>query len=351
MHITSKNNNSQIVDEYELLNLMIEDANNLDDVYQPGPYWADKTKSAVNEINKFGLRDFRGFKNGAATSYGDNAFIDTRSNSNFGIKALFVKIFRDIYPFNRLFDNQVNLTFNYFQEAQNYKNLYLKNNKRVKDLLSKYTFNFETTKGGCQSFGEFNGINISHHYLQLLDTLDNIDKKSSISDKKTFFEIGGGFGVNVHLIIEFFKIRKIIYLDIAPNLYVGTQYLKSFYGESVIDYRRSKNLDAIKFSDTDELQIFCIMPQQIDKVESQIELFHNAHSFVEMPENIIGNYARKVEAILSKNNSTISLVSYDGFDLSTTINPEKLPDFFSKTSTKFIANTLTPQRSNLHFII
>ena len=351
MKTVFKKKYSQIVDDYELLNLMIKDTNKFEGIYQPGPYWADKAKSAVNEINKFGLLDFRGMKNGVATSYGDNAFVDVRANCNFGVRSLFIKIFRDIYPFNRLFDSQVNLTSNYFQEAQNYKNLYLKTSERVKYLLSKYSFNFETTKGDCRTFGEFNGINISHHYLQLLDTLDNIDNKSTISNKKSFFEIGGGFGVNVHLIIELFKIKKIIYLDIAPNLYVGTQYLKSFYGKNVIDYRRSRNMEAIKFTDTDELEIFCITPQQIEKVESQIELFHNAHSFVEMPENIIGNYAKKIEAILAKNNSTISLVSYDGFDLSTTINPEKLPDFFSKKATKFVAPTLTPQRSNFHFLI
>lgn len=355
MNTTVQNNSSQIVDDYELLNLMIQDTNNLEGIYQPGPYWANKTKSAVNEINKFGLRDFRGMKNGAATSYGDNVYVDTRGNYNFGIRALFLKICRqlnrDIYPFNRLFDSQVNLTFNYFQEAIGYKNFYLKNNERVKYLLSKYNLNFETTKGGCLSFGEFNGINISHHYLQLLDTLDNIDDKSSILNKKTFLEIGGGFGVNAHLIIELFKVKKIIYLDIVPNLYVGTQYLKSFYGEKIIDYKKSKNMEIIKFSDTDELEIFCITPQQIEKIKSQIDLFHNAHSFVEMPENIIDNYAKKVEAILSKDNSTISLVSYDGYDLNTTINPDKLPDFFTKTATKFIIPTLTPLRSNFYFII
>ena len=38
-------------------------------------------------------------------------------------------------------NSQVNLTFNYFQEAIGYKNFYLKNNERVKYLLSKYNLN------------------------------------------------------------------------------------------------------------------------------------------------------------------------------------------------------------------
>ena len=74
-------------------------------------------------------------------------------------------------------------------------------------------------------------------------------------------------------------------------------------------------MEFIEFNDNNELEIFCIAPPQIEKVKSKIELFHNAHSFVEMTENIIQNYAKKIERIMSKNNSVISLVSYDGFNL------------------------------------
>jgi putative sugar O-methyltransferase len=342
---------NQIENDYELLNLMVEDAENLEGIYKPGPYWADKIKLAVKEIKKFGLSDFRGYKNGLLTSFGDNAALDTRTNYNFGIRSIFKKINQDIYPFNRMFNSQVKLTYKYFYELNDYKNIHLTNSVRVKNLIQKYKLNFDTTRGGCLTYLELNGNNISHHYLQLLDTLDSIDNKINISNKKTFFEIGGGFGVNTHLIIELFKIKKIVYLDIAPNLYVGTQYLKSFYGERVFDYRKCKNMDDISFSDSDELEIYCITPDQIDKINSRIDLFHNAHSFVEMPENVIRNYAKKIESILSKNNSAISLVSYDGFDLESTIHPDKLPNFFHKSAARFIVPTLTPLRSNFHYII
>ena len=342
---------TEITDDFELLNLMIDDSQKQNDLYQPGPYWFEKTIKSANEIKKFGLSDFRGITSGISTSYGDNAFVDLRGSYNHGIRILLLKIFRDIYPFNRLFDSQVNLTFGYFQDVQKYKLLYLKNHERVKFLLSKYNFTFETTKGGCLSSGEFDGKDISFNYLQALDTLENINDKSNISNKKTFFEIGGGFGINTHLMIELFKIKKIIYLDIAPNLYVGTQYLKSFYGEKVIDYKKNKDMKHIKFSENDELEIFCIAPQQIEKIVSKIDLFHNAHSFVEMPKNIIQNYAKKVEAILSENNSTISLVSYSNFNIDSTLDPEQLPSFFTKHSAKYSMPTLKPNTSAFHFII
>ena len=95
----------------------------------------------------------------------------------------------------------------------------------------------------------------------------------------------------------------------------------------------------------------CIAPHQIDKIVAEIDFFHNAHSFVEMPEDVISNYAKKVESIMAKTNSTISIVSYDGFDLETTIHPDKLPMFFKKKAKKFCVPTLSSNRLNFHFVI
>ncbi len=342
---------SKIFDDYKLLNLMVNDASKAKGVHRPGPYWLTRTKCALKDIKKFGLQDFRGMKSVTGTSFSDNFYVDIRGSYNFGLRSAITNLFRYVYPFDKFFDAQVRLTASYFDLANLYKNQYLYNNQRVKYLLSKYDINFETTRGGCLSFLEKDSVKIAHHYLQLLDTLDHIDNKVSLAGKKACFEIGGGFGVNTHLLVEIFKIKKIIYLDIVPNLYVGTQYLKSFYGEKVIDYRRIQNRDVIKFAKNNDLEIFCIAPHQIDKIESEVDFFHNAHSFVEMPEEVIINYVKIVESKLAKNNSAISIVSYGDPDLNTTIHPEKLPDFFTKTAEKFNVPTLTPEKMNFHYII
>lgn len=77
-------------------------------------------------------------------------------------------------------------------------------------------------------------------------------------------EIGGGFGANLHItLFNFPNIRKIIYVDIAPNLYIATQYLRSFYGDSVKDISTAKK--NFSFAETEDLEIFCILPSQIEK--------------------------------------------------------------------------------------
>jgi hypothetical protein len=127
--------------------------------------------------------------------------------------------------------------------------------------------------------------------------------------------------------------------------------LKSLYGSGVIDYKKNRLIEEIRFADNDELEIFCLLPSQIASIGSNIDIFHNAHSFVEMPKNVIQNYADNIQNILSKDNSVVSLVSYDGYDVNTTLDPNLLPNFFKKTAKKYLIETLTPARSNFHFII
>jgi putative sugar O-methyltransferase len=346
----SKSLSKSLVDDPELFEMMFDYVKNAKTIYQAGSnYWRFKTAIAFRELKRAGISGFRGDQNAAASSYGDNPFLDLRCISNYGIRSVLANFFKYVYPFNKFFNSQVQFTKNYFEESVFYRTEFLKSLDRVKDLLSKYEIPIDTIKGGCLSKGDFDGRIISHHYLQLLDTLDHIDQDANISNKRSMLEIGGGFGVNVHLIVEMYpNIRKIIYLDIPPNLYVGTQYLKSFYGDSVIDYRQSRLMEVIEFSEDDELEIFCIAPSQIEKVKSEVDFFHNAHSFVEMPVEVVKNYANHVERILSKQGGIISLVSYDGYT-SSTLDPSLLVSFFNRDFSRAIVPTLTPGRFNYHF--
>ena len=339
-------------DNLDLLKQMIYDTKKSREVYRPGPYWIKLVKNSYNELIKLGLKNFRGIESGALSSIGEYNCIDVRVNYNFGIRSFMLSIYRNLYPFNKLFDSQVRITKIHFEEVVRLKTEYYKSHKRVKQLISKYILPPDTLRGGCVGFGKIDEKIISHYYLELLDTLDQINQVINIANKKSFFEIGGGFGANIHLLLHNFpNIKKIIYLDIPPNLYIATQYLKSFYGESVIDYSQNKKLKKIVFSSNDDLEIFCIIPSQIEKIFSEIDIFHNSRSFTEMPFSVVKNYGQQIERIISKNGGNISLVSYDKFDLNTTFDPCKLPDLFpNRKFKKEIVPTLDLGRSNFIFV-
>ena len=161
----------------------------------------------------------------------------------------------------------------------------------------------------------------------MADRINKLSKTFNFNNISSFFEIGGGFGANIHfLVTNFPNIKKILYLDVVPNIYVGTEYLKSFYKEKVKDYSDLKDLKKISFSNNDELEILCIPPWLIEYVEVDIDHFHNAASFVEMPKRVIENYVKFIRKFKTKE---ISLISYEIFDLKTTFNPEELNTFFN----------------------
>jgi hypothetical protein len=120
-----------------------------------------------------------------------------------------------------------------------------------------------------------------------------------------------------------------VYLDITPNLYVGTQYLKAFYGDAVTDYRQTRDLTRIGFQDDDSLEILAIAPWQIENLDASVDMLFNSNSFVEMPRFVVQNYVSKV--MEKSPEVVIGLVSYDN-NTDSTIPPDDLPSFFPARS-------------------
>ena len=307
-----------------LLNELVKDEKNIDKtLYSSGPYWSHKNSRAILEIKKKGLKDFRGLTAGIGSSFSDNLILDIRNelNNNGRIAG---KIF-SLPILNIIYNNQLKITKNHLDNFIKNQSIVYQNNESVKKLLNKFKFKNTTDFGCIQSF-EFLNKNYSCHYLNMANRVDKLSKSFDFKNIKSFFEIGGGFGANVHfLVTNFPNIKKILYLDIVPNIYVGTEYLRHHFKDNVKDYLELRNFEKIGFSKNDELEILCIPPWLIEKVEAEIDHFHNAASFVEMPKMVIKNYIKYIKKLKTKE---ISLISYDGFNLETTLNPKELNSFF-----------------------
>ncbi|NMC99180.1 MAG: putative sugar O-methyltransferase [Bacteroidales bacterium] len=348
---SKQNSNIELLDDFSLLDSMMHDSKRQTSAYQPGPYWASKAQNAVNEIKRCGIKDFRGATNCIGLSYSDNLFIDVRNEYNHGIKSL-ASLFTKIYPFNKIYDAQVRMTESYANQCIIYAQEILNLNDKPKYLLKKYNVPYSIL-GNCLNKVKIEDNYHSIHYLNLLEQHDNIAKFIDFKNAFSVFEIGGGFGINIHLLLENYKnIKKVLYLDIPPNLYVGTQYLKAFFGDCVYDYNALKNQDSIKFSKENKLEVFCIAPWQIEKFADSIDIFMNSHSFVEMPKNIIKNYVEKIMAFPNSSKCSIALTTYDNFDTGTTIHPNELPTFFKDRNFNYFEEhtLLDSTRKNLYFV-
>ncbi|MBD1163925.1 putative sugar O-methyltransferase [Pelagibacterales bacterium SAG-MED11] len=293
-------------------------------LYSSGPYWDYKNSRAILEIKKKGLNDFRGKTAGIGTSFADNIVLDIRNEFNIRGRTI-GKIF-SLPLLNRIFNSQLNTTENYINLYLQNKAIVYQNDKNVLDLLKKFKFE-NTANFGCLSSFKLLDKSYSCLYLDMADRINKLSEIFNFNNISSFFEIGGGFGANIHfLVTNFPNIKKILYLDVVPNIYVGTEYLKSFYKEKVKDYSDLKDLKKISFSNNDELEILCIPPWLIEYVEVDIDHFHNAASFVEMPKRVIENYVKFIRKFKTKE---ISLISYEIFDPKTTFNPEELNTFFN----------------------
>ena len=309
-----------------LLKELIKDEKKNDkELYSSGPYWDYKNNRAILEIQKKGLNDFRGMTAGIGTSFADNLILDIRNE--FNLKGRIIGKIFSLPILNVIFDTQLKVTRNHINSFLKNKAIVYKNDKDVLSLLGKYKFE-NTTEFGCVQKFRYLDKEYSTHYLNMADRINNLSSLFDLEKINSYFEIGGGFGANIHfLITNFPNIKKIIYLDTVPNVYVGTEYLKFHYKEKVKDYLNLKNLNEIKFTDNDDLEILCIPPWQIEKLNVKIDHFHNAASFVEMPKKVINNYCKYIKKFETKE---ISLISYDNFNPQTTFNPENLNNFFEK---------------------
>ena len=315
--------------------LITDEKKNNRSLYSSGPYWDYKNSRAILEIKKRGIQDFRGLTAGIGTSFSDNEVLDVRNEYN--IKGRIIGKIFSLPLLNIIFNSQLKLTKSYIKSFLLNKSIVYENDRNVNDLLKKYKFE-NTTEFGCISSFKYLNKKYSFHYLEMADRINKLSKQFNFNDISSFFEIGGGFGANVHfLITNFPNIKKILYLDVVPNIYVGTQYLRRFYKDNIKDYSDLKNLDTISFSKNNELEILCIPPWLIEKVDVNIDHFHNAASFVEMPKKIVENYVKFIRKFKTKE---ISLISYDRFDLKTTFNPEELNIFFNNDLDISWKNTL-----------
>jgi putative sugar O-methyltransferase len=346
--------NIELKDDIELLDLMLTDSKKQPPLYSSGSTWNRTARKSVKDIKRCGISEFRGSTNTVGQRFADPLIMDARNDYHYGFKYILQGVTR-IYPLSRLYGHQVLLT----EAFANLNNVNVQEIINIKEknrnLLKKYNVPFSLL-GNCLRKVKINGHDYSSHYLDLLEQHDNIATRINFKEAYSVFEIGGGFGANIHLLLENYKnIRKVLYLDIPPTLYVGTQYLKAFYGNRVFDYRSLKHSNSIKFTADDNLEIFCITPWQIEEFQSAIDVLMNSHSFVEIPKNIVDNYVRKFEGFPESINSAVSLTTYDaydGFNLDRTFHPNELPKFFNgRKFDYFEVDTIySSSRKNLFFV-
>ena len=338
-----------MIENLNLLNKLKADGYKSSKLYQPGKYWEKKNIQTYKEILKKGIKNFRGADNNIGQSFSDNQNINILNDYFGGFRGFFKFLLEKVYPLKNIFLRQLSITSSFRRELNMYKSKYLENTNYIKELSKKFIFD-NTVNCGCEDYSTISGKKISNYYLTVADTHLNFSKNIDFKKLNSFFEIGGGFGANVHFLLQnYSNIKKIIYLDLPVNLYIATQYLSSFYGDSVKDHLTTHN-KKITFEDNNNLEIICIPPWKIIDLDVSIDLFQNSNSFVEMPEDVIQNYCLYIKKCVHKK-SKITLSSYGEFNSETTFDPKLLKEFFDFDFDLISYSSMVPnKKDNIFFI-
>lgn len=289
----------EISDDVDLLRLMIRDQEAQSGVYQPGRYWTAYARRTARAIEQEGLDRFRAVPS-IAKGYAD-VIIDDPADLWGGdnwkgrllqrVAHLGVVRRHLLRPYLSKLDAQTT-------EIQAHKaEIY---NARYADDMDELIggIDIDTTRGGTRDVVDVAGREIASVYLRYAVQIASADRRVALDDVRSVCEVGGGFGASMHLLLERHpNVRKAVYVDIAPILYVGTQYLRSFFGSAVRDYRATRDLAEIRFADDDAREILCLAPWQLERVVADVELFWNSSSFREMDPGQVRLYAAQAKRL------------------------------------------------------
>ena len=288
-----------IQDDIPLLELMMADQINAKSLYIPGPHWLPYQRRVLAALRSNGLLNFRSSE-AISKGYGDPMACDplqalfAQDSAKFWLASRMISLpvfSRLVVEYRRLIDFQSRRHLRYrdrwFRESFGDWYRAMLDEPGLPDTLI----------GGCNNFVEIGGDKLAYLYLSMLRLYDNFFTSGVRFDEaNSFMEIGGGFGALTHILLHrHTNIRKVIYIDIPPILYVASQFLKFIFGESVKDYQATKASSSLTFSNNDEREILCLCPWQIEQLQGlEIDIFWNSTSFQEMVPSAVQNLRVKL---------------------------------------------------------
>jgi len=321
---------------------MLADARDQDGIYRPGPFWSGYAARIATALENEGLA---GFRSSAAIGRGYcDVFNDDPAGALGGVPGRLYAAAKAI-GVQRPIDTAWRGRDRVRQRQKD---------RRFTSTLGPWMRSFrarfdlpDTLVGNPQRRVSFSGEEIGELYLRDFAWVDDYGKRVDLAAVRSVFEIGGGFGSMAHTVLHLFpNIRKYLYVDIPPNLYVGTQYLRQFYPDAVLDYEHTRHRARITFSQNGEREIIALCPWQLERVEAEFDLFWNSTSFQEMTPEIVANYARHIARLMGRDGA-VCLYVYAALPSSPTLSASQVSRLIEDRTSLHIATIDAPVASRI----
>lgn len=290
----------KITDDLILLKTMIKDQSKK---YKVDPFWSNYEYLTISKIKHLNLEKFLQFTNsfGGITSIRYSFLGNYFIRFYFGILSKFKKYLK------------IDLSFPYIFKTLNLFNYKVDDPKLSRKNLSKLIFKLINTLPGAEKLLEINDdlvwspvdvleLREKKYSFKFIDYFCDfliVNKFSDFNESKFFLEIGGGYGGFTEVVKKINPNIKIIYVDIAPQLYVAEQYLKSIFSGKVGSYTETKEMKTINRDSFKNYDIIIVPAWDVKKIEDNlIDIFYNSNSFQEMQKNTVDDYCKQLGRIV-----------------------------------------------------
>ena len=298
--MSNHNNVEQVKDDPELLKLMMKDSSTQSELYRPTKYWANYEKSFMPELLSLGLKDFRRRKNSILNTFGATDLspfsISTRFNTSSLVRSFLLNLFKIKLKIKKMqkgiqldsdefySSNDSDINYSCYQLAKSYG----------EEMGAKPVQEFEASiVGNPENIFYVNKKLYTISLLSYYVMYAYCCKFMSFDSINFFMEIGNGSGKQIEVIKKLYPNLSFFIFDIPPQLYVAEQYLSAIFPDSVVSYRKTREMNTIP--DQCKGKIFIFGNWKISELKNfEYDMFWNSTSFQEMEPHVVLNYLKYV---------------------------------------------------------
>jgi putative sugar O-methyltransferase len=268
---------------------MLADMETVSDLYKPTNFWSSGLPDLIRDIEKRGLENFRTHPSAAffyVPLYGSNT-LRKWGHIMVPLAGRLPKRKRARFLRRLTRSDRAWLDYRMFMATS------VKGGLPTNDVS-------ESNVGGGERF-TFDGKSYSRSMLNYLRAFNLFKRETDSSKLRSILEIGGGYGTLGEILLKSRSDGFYVNVDIPPVAAISTYYLQQVFGaENVLTYSQSRTLGRIDLGDLKtRYKAVVLCPWQLPKLAGQVDLFANFMSFQEMEPDVVRNYIKIVQPLVS----------------------------------------------------
>ena len=301
--MTEANPSNRIPDDIALLDLMMADMEAAPELFRPTNYWFNYQGKFLRELRTEGLDGLRGRKNSGGKRFGGTevcrplAWIPIESVPGLGNRYL-----RRLLGYGglagkleRFMNGRLRIDLEYDLSRESLRRLWWSHTVLSRQQLgARPITDIETSlAGNPEDVLEVDGKRYTPSFLSCYLRYAYCSGFVDFDELDLVVELGSGVGSQIEVLKKFHPRLTVVVFDIAPQLYVCEQYLKTVFPDDVVSYGVTREWDNLEALESGKIHI--MGTSSFPALQSvPVDLFLSSASLQEMEPDVVANYLKIV---------------------------------------------------------